>query len=160
MPGLLQKIGDMDLQRYEYYKAPRPRMYEFFSEGPKGRIRKIVKFSFRVSNGVPFYNMAFGDWLAEANGVNDSIVSNNGDIDRVLATVAAIVIDFTDDFPDSLIYGTGSNPVRTRLYRIYLNRFHEPLMSLFEIFGQRTDGVWEVFRPNTDYTGFIIKRRQ
>jgi hypothetical protein len=53
----------MNLERYEYKRGSNYRQYEFFSEGPKGRILKIVYFSFlRKVNGYAYYNLGFGDY--------------------------------------------------------------------------------------------------
>jgi hypothetical protein len=50
--------------------------------------------------------------------VDDSIRSNNGDRDKVLATVAFTALDFTDEFPEALIVMEGSTSARTRLYQM------------------------------------------
>ena len=69
----------MDLECYEYQRRYAFREYEFYSEGPKGRIRKIVRFRPFSINGFPCYNLGFGDWNETLGEVEYTIVSNNGD---------------------------------------------------------------------------------
>lgn len=149
----------MNLERYEYNIGPRPRQYEFFSEGPRGRIRKVVKFKLYISNGTPYYNLIFGDWVEYSGKIDDRVVSNNGDAQRIFATIAAIVIDFTNSFPDALISGIGSSPSRNRLYQMHFNSLRGVIEPLFEIFGQMENGIWEVFEANTNYIAFLVKRK-
>jgi hypothetical protein len=47
--------------------------YEFYSEGPAGKIRKIISYE-RVAEN--FYNLAFGDWNRGHQRVDDSTRSN------------------------------------------------------------------------------------
>lgn len=149
----------MEFDRYKYSRYNDQYDYEFFSEGSNGRIRKLVRFTFRGSNGIPYYNLGFGDVLPGSTFINDKIVSNNGDALKVLSTVAAIVIDFTNYFPDALIYAVGSTPARTRLYQMSLNRNWEDIEPIFEIFGYRDDGNWERFQNGAFYMGFLAKRK-
>ena len=53
-------------------------MYEFISEGPRGRIVKAVIYG-QIEEDL--FNLAFGDWNAELKKMNDSSRSNNGDRD-------------------------------------------------------------------------------
>ena len=51
-------------------------LHEFFSEGPKGKIRKRVVFQ-QTDNPV-LYNFAFGD-VNEVDEIDDLAETNNGD---------------------------------------------------------------------------------
>jgi hypothetical protein len=51
------------------------------------------------------FNLAFGD-LDETGDLNDLIVSNNGDMYKILATVTQIVITFFSSYPDRQVYFT------------------------------------------------------
>jgi hypothetical protein len=92
-----------------------PLSYEFYSEGPQGRIKKSVVYSHIEGN---LYNLGFGDWNEELKGLDDSSRSNNGDRDKVLATVAYTALDFIGQFPDAQIFAEGSTSARTRLYQM------------------------------------------
>ena len=84
----------MQLPRYELKAESSLLIFEFISEGSKGRIPKIIKFSETALKG--FYNLAFGDKDAKTGDIDDEVISNNGDSEQVLATVVSAVFAFTD----------------------------------------------------------------
>jgi len=84
----------MKLPRYELIAAVSLMVFEFISERPKGQIPKLIKFSETTLKG--FYNLAFGDKDLEIGNIDDNVVSNNGDSEKVLATVVSAVFAFTD----------------------------------------------------------------
>ena len=63
------------------------------------------------------------------------MISNNQDAERVLATVASTVIDFTDHYPDVIIYAEGSTDSRTRRYQMGINKYWSEIDPIFEVFG-------------------------
>ncbi|MDP9076725.1 MAG: hypothetical protein M3O71_04815 [Bacteroidota bacterium] len=83
----------MNEDSYSFNKEPGIFYYEFFSDGPNGKIRKVVQFQ-QVSGNEDIYNLGFGDFNAELNEVDDLSISNNLDTQKILATVANTVIDF------------------------------------------------------------------
>jgi hypothetical protein len=102
--------------RYQYKTEGQLEFFEFYSEGPKGIIKKVVEYQRTSNNNI--YNLAFGDYDEKVKGINDLSITNNGDSLKVLATVASTVYAFTDRHPKSWIIATGSTSVRTRLYRM------------------------------------------
>ena len=60
--------------------------------------------------------MAFRDKDAETGKINDSVVTNNNDTEKVFATVVSAVYAFTYINPEAWVYATGSTEARTRLY--------------------------------------------
>jgi hypothetical protein len=129
--------------------------YFFFSDGPKGRIAKGVLYSQIEGN---LYNLSFGDWKGEVQGLDDSSRSDNKDKDLVLATVADTVIDFTKQFPDAQIFIEGSTGARTRLYQMGIVRNLLEIKNHFEVQGSINDD-WEEFQPGRNYDAFLIKRK-
>lgn len=127
------------------------------SEGKLGRVVKLVAYQPTNLKGV--YNLAFGDKNADTGQINDRIITDNGDRDKVLATVAATVYAFTDKYSDSWVYLTGSTKSRTRLYRMGISKFIDELNQDFEVYGQLNDS-WENFKLNTEFEGFLIRRKQ
>lgn len=146
----------MKLPRYELVAEKTLRVFEFTSEGPKGRIRKLIKFSETALNG--YYNLAFGDKDIEVGDIDDRVVSNNGDSEQVLATVVSAVYMFTELYKDVWVYATGSTKARTRLYRMGITKYIDELEKDFYVFGQ-LEGEWEEFKKNVDYTAFVVKRK-
>ena len=129
--------------------------YEFFSAGPKGRIKKAVRFT-RIAVNV--FNLGFGDLNEYTGEINDISITNNEDSKKVLATVATIVYDFTLLYPAVWVMAKGSTLSRNRLYRIgIVTNLHE-IKSRFEIFGLK-DNKWESFKLQIDYSAFLIRRK-
>ncbi len=147
----------MYLPRYNLSASDKMMTFEFKSEGNKGVIYKIVKFQPTNLKGV--YNLAFGDKNLKTGEIDDKIISNNGDSEKVLATVISTVYAFTDKYPESWVYATGSSKSRTRLYRIGISKFIEEVKNDFEILGE-LEKDWEEFNINTEYRGFLVRRRQ
>ncbi|MEJ7681298.1 MAG: hypothetical protein WKG06_26305 [Segetibacter sp.] len=81
-----------------------------------------------------FYNLGFGD-KDETGNIDDKVVTNNGDSEKVLATVASTLYTFTDKFPEAMIFVTGSTKARTRLYKIGISNYIEEIEVDFEVFG-------------------------
>jgi len=148
----------MNLERYEYDFLPDRIEYEFYSVGPKGRIKKVVRFQPFTTGASDMFNLAFGDWDEKAQTTNDIARSNNGDINKVLATVSFIVLDFTEKFPNAKIFASGMAE-RNRLYRMNISRQLLPIYAFFHISGLTEDNVIEPFTKNKDYIAFIVKRR-
>ena len=146
----------MKLDRYELAAEASLMVFEFVSEGPRGKIRKLVQFN--ETNLKGFYNLAFGDLDVVTGEINDSIVSNNNDSDKVLATVVATVYAFTEKYPESWIYATGSTKSRTRLYRIGLTKYWAEIVKDFELYGERL-GEWEIINKDVEYKAFLVQRK-
>jgi hypothetical protein len=148
------------MQRYEGYDytdlSSNSRIYEFTSIGPNGYIKKIVQFSQMQENDV--YNLAFGN-VSFDGSIDDFSTNNNKDRNKILATVAAIVYDFTSRFPDCYIFFVGSTKERTRLYRMAITLNYEELNNEFIICGLKENAQIEPFQKNQNYEGFLIKRR-
>lgn len=104
-------------------------VYSFFSEGSNGKIRKAVFYTQIHTN---LFNLGFGDWNEELQDIDDSSRSNNGDRDKVLATVASTALAFTDHYQNALIFIEGSTPARTRLYQWALLIIYWKSMSILK----------------------------
>jgi hypothetical protein len=58
------------------------------------------------------------------------------------------------------VFATGSNNVRTRLYRMGITSSLEEIKDDFEVYGLRVDNnVWEEFISGEDNEAFIVKRK-
>jgi hypothetical protein len=132
--------------------------FEFVSDGFNGKIRKAIIYTPRNINGFMFYNLGFGDLNTETGEIDDLSTTNNGDRDRVLATVAATVLEFTNNFPGAVVYAEGSTPARTRLYQMALAKnLSEIEMSLL-VYGYK-GGSWLEFQRVVNYEAFAVLRR-
>ena len=147
----------MKLPKYPLASGDKLMSFEFISEGDKGLIHKLVQF--KQTNLKDVYNLAFGDKDHTTGEIDDIVISNNGDSEKVLATVVATVYAFTDKYPDAMIYATGSTIARTRLYRMGIAKYFSEVTKDFEILGEQNDD-WETFRKNIEYDGFLIKKKR
>jgi len=146
----------MNLERYPYTITNNFQDYIFYSDGPKGRIKKVVRYT-RIANDPVTYNLAFGD-ENDAGKVSDSIISNNQDRDIVLATVAGTINKFCDYYGNHYIYVEGSTLSRTRLYQISIARLWHEISAEFDVRGF-VNGNWELFQLNVNYEAFLVKRK-
>ena len=147
----------MKLERYQLDGGKGLTSFEFTSRGPKGQILKLVQFT--STNQVNLYILAFGDKNLKTGDIDDLAISNNGDSEKVLATVVGAVEAFTDRYPDAFVYATGSTKSRTRLYRMGISRFLEDAEISFEIYGQMGADL-EKFTLGRDYDAFVVKRKK
>jgi hypothetical protein len=146
----------MKLPKYPLASSDSLMTFEFVSEGPKGLIHKLVRY--QPTNLKDIYNLAFGDKDHTTGNIDDTVISNNGDSEKVLATVVATVYAFTDKYPDFWIYATGSTKARTRLYRMGITKFLSEVNEDFEVLGELSD-EWEEFKKDIEYDGFLVRRK-
>ena len=131
-------------------------IFDFISTGKNGDILKRVAFTKTQQDKV--YNLALGD-VDEDNEINDYAITDNGDRNKVLATVAAIVEAYTKKFPDRWIIFRGSTAERTRLYRIAVGLHLDELFLLYDIMGYVDDEIVP-FAKNMKINAFLIKRKK
>lgn len=131
--------------------------FEFLSEGPRGLIRKRIQYQPTDRENV--YNLAFGDVSAETDDFDDSVVSQNDDAEKVLATVASTIYVFTDRYPKAIIFAIGSTSTRTRLYRIGISKNLEEFRADFDIYGLTNDYFWVKYEKNESYIAFYVKKK-
>lgn len=130
--------------------------FEFVSEGPKGAIRKLIEFQQTLDPDV--YNLAFGDKHPKTGSMDDLAVSDNGDTEKVLATVVAAVYAFLDSHPTAYVYAEGSTKTRTRLYRMGITRFYKEMQHDFFLYG-RVGEAFVDFETDEVYEGFLAQRK-
>ncbi len=128
--------------------------YSFISIGRKGLILKVVRFD-EIEPTI--FNLGFGDFDFEKQTLSDSIVSDNGDMEKILATVVSILNDFLQNNPKFSVFIVGSTLSRTRLYQIAINRYYEDFKVYFEIFGYR-NSEFDVFQKNVNYESFLVRK--
>ncbi len=146
----------MILDRYEIKAGSNLTTFEFLSEGRKGEIMKIIQF--QQMNLDNLYNLAFGDKNLDTGTLDDKVVTDNGDSEKVLATVVSAIYAFADRYPDSWIYATGSTESRTRLHRMGINKYYEIVVLDFEIMGEYRN-EWEGYEFGKDYQAFAVHRK-
>ncbi|OQP58171.1 hypothetical protein A3860_07555 [Niastella vici] len=132
-------------------------VFEFISWGPKGFVHKLVHFQKTDAPGL--YNLAFGDKNHETGELDDLAKTNNGDSEKVLATVVAALYAFFTKHPEALVYATGSTTSRTRLYRRGITKYYDEMVIDFQVFGQ-VGNEFHLFETGKDYSGFLAQRKK
>ena len=146
----------MKLDRYELKAEKNFTTFEFVSEGPKGKIVKAIQFQQTVEANV--YNLAFGDLNSLTGRIDDKAVTDNGDTEKVLATVIRAVYLFTEQYANAWVYAIGSTTTRTRLYRIGINKYFDIINEDFDILGEQKSD-WEWYEKGKDYRAFAVHRK-
>lgn len=147
----------MNKPKYLYKTESQFMIFEFVSEGPKGRIKKVVEYSETATENV--YNLGFGDYNDATKSIDDLSVTNNGDSLKVLATVASTVYAFMEKHPNSYVLATGSTQVRTRLYRMGITNNLAEIKEDFIVYGLMEKGDWVEFEVGEDYEAFLITKK-
>jgi hypothetical protein len=147
----------MKHEKYQLESDRKQLLFEFTSVGPKGKIKKRVQYS--ETNLKNYFILAFGDHDEKTNDIDDTVVTNNGDSRKVLATVAATVYAFTFKHPEAWIHIEGSTHIRTRLYRMGITNNLLEIKKDFIIHGLKDD-KWHPFRRGVEYEAFLIKRKK
>jgi hypothetical protein len=147
----------MRLENYSITFDDKQTTFDFISEGENGNIKKRIQFQSVNNKGL--YNLAFGDFDVETNDFDDTVVTNNGDSQKILATVALSVFIFMEKYPIATVFAAGSTPSRTRLYKIGISNNIEEWQQDFNIFGFNEQQKWTIFKKEDSYSAFYIKRK-
>lgn len=145
----------MNFPKYPLEASDDKYTFEFYSDGPKGKILKTVVYSEITGNT---FNLGFGDWNEELQHLDDSNRTNNGDRDIVLTTVAYSVVKCTDWFPNAQVFIEGSILARTRLYQMAIAHNLLEINDNYLVKGFYNE-EWEVFQPGRNYDAFLITRK-
>ena len=148
----------MKYEIYTDFKAdPYFNGFDFISEGHKGMIPKRILFT--PTRWLNTYNLAFGD-VMESGEIDDFRISDNGDRNKILATVVKVVEMYTFKFPDRWIYFTGSTEQRTRLYRMAVTIHLAELSDMFDLFAEiKGQEGFVKFQKGLSINAFLIKKK-
>jgi hypothetical protein len=146
----------MQYERYVVESSASALIYEFYSVGPKGRVRKRIEF--KVLDWNPdVYNLGFGD--VDANGkASDIARTNNGDREKVLATVVWTVLDFLERYPEKSVLIRANSDAKLRLYRMAIGAYLRDWERKFYFLG-RVDSEWKIFNRMTNYSSFLMQKK-
>ncbi len=129
-------------------------VFVFDSIGIKGRIAKIIVFDL-VAEDV--WNLGFGD--RNNDDWDDEIISNNGDLVKVVSTVAQAAFQFSDRWPERRILINPVDEKRKKLYNTIFKRRHPEIEQIFEVTGMTAQGVrW--YKPDIFFHLFLLTRKK
>jgi len=137
---------------YPYLDSSDEFIFTFISTGLQGNIIKIILFE-EIPESPNTYNLAFGDW--KNNDIDDKVISNNGDLQLVMNTVANTMYLFLEKRPDSTIIFQGVDEKRANLYQLIIKRKFVEIEPIFNVQGLNK-GNWEEFNPKKVYIAFKL----
>jgi hypothetical protein len=143
----------MITESYNYINIKDKIEYLFASKGQQGMIVKIVSFTLLEDN---LWNLAFGD--LHKGSFDDTVISNNQDIVKIIGTVAKITYEFSDTYPLRSIYIKPVDEKRKRLYNHVFRRHCDFINDTFQIIGVK-NGKEAPYSPDSFYDIFKLKRR-
>jgi hypothetical protein len=138
---------------YPFLRQNRNKLYIFDSQG-KNLVKKIVQFSHIEERR---YNLGLAD--IENGRLDFQRFTNNGDSWKVLNTVAAIVIQFFEFYPDAEVEIRAAGDKRLHLYnRIFENRI-QLIETVFKVTGfiDYKNKVSEPFQTGKEYEAFLVQ---
>jgi hypothetical protein len=92
------------------------------------------------------------------DSIDDSVVTNNNDREKVLATVAYSIVEFSNHYGNPFIMAVGSTPSRTRLYQMGIAGLLDEIKNDFAIYGWK-DSNWQDFHRNINYEAFLVRKK-
>ncbi len=140
-------------------------VYTFNSVGPKGIIELRIIISKDDQEESIYYNLAFGVWNKKLGDIDDNIELRNGDMDRILVTVAKTALLFMKTHPRSLLYIQGSDSIRTRKYQMGISKYIDSVPPNMGILGLINETLlnealpvwkWERFKTDANYHAFLL----
>jgi hypothetical protein len=147
----------MKYPTYETIVAERYGHFDFTSIGRKGKVKKRIIF--RQTSDKELVLLALVD-VRKDGTFDDQVVTDNGDRDKILATVAKAILFYTDKFPDKWIAFEGSTDARTRLYRVAIALHIVELSKHFIVRGALLNHTkTHPFSVGVPYVAFFIKKK-
>lgn len=147
----------MKIDKYPVIIGETSMVFEFVSEGIRGSIPKLVIYSETHLHN--FYNLGFGDKDDATGQIDDEVITNNGDSEKVLATVASTLYIFLEKYPNAMVFAIGSTKARTRLYRIGITNNLVEIQKDFDVYGLLENG-WQSFEKQTEYRAFLVTTKK
>jgi hypothetical protein len=143
----------MKQKYYNYLSNEECLWFEFESVSELKTVKKVIVYTpFQDNSDV--FNLGLVDALSDGS-YSDKSVTNNDDMEKVLATVIRTLLRFFEKNPFKMVYIEGSTSERTRLYRIIISRELSIIEEIFSIYGL-LDSLSEPFKKNQNYSAFVI----
>jgi hypothetical protein len=147
----------MNLPRYQVVADPTFHSYQFISVGPKGKIVKVIQFS-KIEDDPLVYNLALMDVDPLSGMLQDKVISDNKDRDKILATVGHAVLDFCSRQLGAIILAEGNTLAKRRLYQMQISLHLSEIKHYFDVYGLIDGGNRiEFFEKNRQYKALLVK---
>ncbi len=137
------------------------KVFTFISKGRYGNFTKIVVFEkLLIRNNT--YNLALGT-LLDNGKIDFESITNNGDRNKILATVVDIIFTFIQKYPEVDVFLTGSDNRRISLYQRAIIYGYDELIQRYNIYGDAStqDDIndFEPFDKDKKYSAFLIEKK-
>ena len=146
----------MKIDRYPVLIGETSMVFEFVSEGIRGSISKLVIYSETHLHN--FYNLGFGDKDEATGQIDDEVITNNGDSEKVLATVTSTFYIFMEQYPDAMVFAKGSTEARTQLYRMGISNNFADIQKDFAV-DRLVENGWQPFEKQREYRAFLVTKK-
>lgn len=145
------------LQAYPIECSADKLRYSFVSSGLAGEIVKLVSYDYyRLS----LWNLSFGDANDDQTDFDDTVISDNGDMRKVMQTIFQTSLIFTDEYPNRKIYIEPVDRKRRVLYNRIFQEKQADIEQHFIIegsFSHKIDN--EPYNPLRIYDTFVVTRK-
>lgn len=143
----------MDQPFYQFSILDNAHRFDFVSEGNRSIKKSVIYFATTVPD---LYSLTLAD-VQEDNSLDVYVISDNGDMPKILSTVFHSISSFLVTYPNATVGFKGSTPSRTRLYQIAIAHELDRALHRFKIWGIRSDNSQpEPFQGSTRYEVFFI----
>lgn len=143
-------------KKYDYNIIHDWTVYEFYSEGKNGRIRKEIHFEL-MQKTPSIFNLSVGKLLKDGN-IDDKTITGNQDTEKILSVISDAILEFINSRNAALVYVKGSTPSRTRLFQMWIAKVYEQFNPLVWIDG-RVKERWIPFKKGIAFEAFLMGRR-
>ena len=140
-------------ESYNFFDFNDKTEFFFASEGSQGKILKGIVFTYFKDN---LWNLAFGD--VHNGDIDDSVVSNNHDIVKLISTIAKVVYEFSSKHPLRQILIQPVDEKRKKLYNHVFRRNYNDINLVFYIRGLVED-IEEDYLPEKFCDKLKLKRK-
>lgn len=129
--------------------------FDFSSMGKRIISKSII---YRETDIPGMYALALVDNHDDGSS-DDTAVSDNGDMEKILITVFETFSVFFQRHPDTFVAFWGSTPSRTRLYRMAISHELPGITKTYNVWGV-TEQAYEPFERNRPYIGFLFSLKK
>ncbi|MEO6282113.1 MAG: hypothetical protein ABIN80_29555 [Dyadobacter sp.] len=135
----------MNESSYEFTVLKEAHRFDFVSKGPINIVKSIVYFK---TTDPYLVTLSMGNPLP--NGVLDVLtINDNGDRNKILATVIRSIGVFLNIHPDHTVMFSGSTPARTRLYKMVISKELHQLQNSYLVQGITESSIEVLIRVTT-----------
>ena len=143
----------MDEPIYPYKKSLDILTFDFESIGPNGVSKKQIVYS-SLEETEDVFTLSLFEVFEDGNR-DVYFESKNKDLATIMATVLRTMLDFFAKYPTKRIAFTGSEPKRTRLYRMVISKISSQL-DFFKVEAVTLNGEIVDYEPNENYLAYVI----